>query len=64
MLTVDEVANVLGVSRATAYELVHAVDGCPHVHIGKRIIMPRDALITRLRKSLWHLGRCISRRRT
>ena len=44
MLSVPEVANLLGISRAGAYELVKT-DGFPSLTIGSRIIVPRNKLI-------------------
>ena len=44
MLSVPEVANVLGISRAGAYELVKTA-GFPSLTIGSRIIVPRDKLM-------------------
>lgn len=44
MLSVPEVASVLGISRAGAYELVKE-KGFPSLTIGSRIIIPRDKLI-------------------
>ena len=44
MLSVPEVASVLGISRAGAYELVKS-KGFPALTIGSRIIVPRDKLI-------------------
>lgn len=41
--TVDEAAELLGVSRATAYEGVHS-GGIPHIKVGRRILVPRVAL--------------------
>ncbi len=43
-LSVPEVAAVLGISRAGAYELVHSAT-FPKVKIGKRIVVPKDKLI-------------------
>lgn len=43
-LSVPEVAAVLGISRAGAYELVHSAS-FPKVTIGKRILVPKDKLI-------------------
>lgn len=43
-LSVPEVAAVLGISRAGAYQLVHSAS-FPKVKIGKRILVPRDKLI-------------------
>ena len=44
MLSVPEVAKVLGISRAGAYELVHS-DSFPKIRIGNRIVVPRDKFI-------------------
>ena len=44
MLSVPEVAKVLGISRAGAYELVRST-GFPHIRIGNRIVIPRDKFI-------------------
>ena len=43
MLNVVQVAAVLGISRAGAYELVHS-DGFPALKIGSRIVVPKDKL--------------------
>ena len=44
MLSVPELASVLGISRAGAYELVKE-KGFPSLTIGSRIIVPRDKLV-------------------
>lgn len=44
MPSVPEVASVLGISRAGAYELVKD-KGFPSLTIGSRILVPRDKLI-------------------
>ena len=44
MLSVPDMASVLGISRAGAYELVKE-KGCPTLSIGSRILIPRDKLI-------------------
>lgn len=44
MLSVAEVASVLGISRAGAYELVRS-SGFPALKIGSRIIVPRDKFL-------------------
>ena len=43
MLNVVQVAAVLGISRAGAYELVHS-EGFPALKIGSRIVVPKDKL--------------------
>lgn len=40
-LNVVQVAAVLGISRAGAYELVHS-EGFPALKIGSRIVVPKD----------------------
>ena len=44
MLSVPDLASVLGISRAGAYELVKE-KGFPSLTIGSRILIPRDKLI-------------------
>ncbi len=44
MLTAPEVGEVLGISRAAAYELVRQ-DGFPRMRIGTRILVPKDKFI-------------------
>ena len=43
MLSVPDVAEVLGISRAGAYKLVHAED-FPKLRIGSRIVVPKEEL--------------------
>ena len=43
-LTAPEVGEVLGISRASAYELVRS-KGFPHMKIGTRILVPRDKFL-------------------
>ena len=43
-LTVPEVGEVLGISRAAAYELARS-RGFPSLKIGTRILVPKDKLI-------------------
>ncbi len=42
-LTVDEAAQVLGISRAFAYELI-ARGEIPSLRLGRRIVVPRQGL--------------------
>lgn len=44
MLSVLEMAAVLGISRAGAYELARS-DGFPALTIGSRIVIPKDKFI-------------------
>ena len=44
-----DVAEVLGISRAAAYELVRS-KGFPHMNIGKRILIPKDAFLEWIRE--------------
>ena len=43
-LNADDVATVLGISRANAYTLMHSKD-FPTITIGKRMIVPKDKLL-------------------
>jgi excisionase family DNA binding protein len=43
-LCAEEVSQVLGISRANAYTLMHAQD-FPTIKIGKRMVVPKDKLI-------------------
>lgn len=42
-LTVDQTAEKLGISRASAYEGIHNGQ-IPHIRIGKRILVPLAAI--------------------
>lgn len=41
--SIEEVAEVLGISRATAYNLANS-KGFPVLRIGKRMVVPKEAL--------------------
>lgn len=43
-LSAEDVAQVLGISRANAYNLMHS-KGFPTIKIGKRMTVPKDKLI-------------------
>lgn len=42
-MTVQEAADALGISRNTAYELVHQ-GHIPSVRLGRRLLVPKQAL--------------------
>jgi excisionase family DNA binding protein len=48
-LSAPDVAQVLGISRAGAYNLLRS-KGFPTIHIGKRMIVPKDKLLAWLDK--------------
>ena len=43
-LSANQVAQVLGISRANAYTLMHS-KGFPTIQIGKRMVVPKTKLI-------------------
>lgn len=43
-LCAEEVAQVLGISRAGAYTLMHS-KGFPVLQVGKRLVVPKDKLL-------------------
>lgn len=43
MLTAEELAGALGISRAGAYALIHS-KGFPALRIGKRLMVPKEKL--------------------
>lgn len=49
MLSVPDVADVLGIGRANAYELVRS-EGFPALKIGSRIIVPKDEFISWIKR--------------
>ena len=49
MLSVTDVAEVLGISRAGAYELVKT-EGFPAFSIGSRIIIPKEEFIAWIKR--------------
>ena len=50
-LSADQVAQVLGISRAGAYTLMHSKD-FPTIQIGKRMVVPKDKLLAWMEKQL------------
>lgn len=44
VLNATQLADVLSISRANAYNLLHRED-FPTLHIGKRMLVPRDKLV-------------------
>ena len=49
-LCAEDVASVLGISRTNAYALLHRED-FPTLHIGKRLLVPRDEFIQWIREN-------------
>ena len=50
-LKAEEVAQVLGISLANAYVLMHSAD-FPTLRIGKRMVVPKDKLIEWINKQI------------
>ena len=50
-LSAEEVSQVLGISRANAYALMHS-KGFPTLKIGKRMTIPKDKPIEWMEKQL------------
>lgn len=50
-LSADEVAQVLGISRAGAYTLMHT-KGFPVLKVGKRMVVPKDKLLAWMEKKI------------
>ena len=50
-LNADQVAAVLGISRANAYQQMHQY-GFPTLKIGKRLVVPKDKLIQWMDKNV------------
>ena len=43
-LNAQQVADVLGIAKNSAYTLMHS-EGFPTIHIGKRLLVPKDKLL-------------------
>ena len=50
-LNANDIAAVLGISRANAYTLMHS-KGFPTIKIGKRMTVPKDKLIEWIDKQM------------
>ena len=50
-LSAEDVAQVLGISRANAYTLMHS-KGFPTIKIGKRMTVPKDKFIEWIDKQM------------
>ena len=50
VLSAEQLAQVLGISRAGAYQLLHS-EGFPTLRIGKRMLVPRDKLAEWIEKN-------------
>ncbi len=44
ILNANQLSEVLGISRASAYQLLH-MDSFPTLRIGKRMLVPKEKLI-------------------
>ena len=51
MLSVPDLTEALGISRAGAYELVKS-EGFPALHIGNRILVPKEELIAWIKDNI------------
>ena len=51
MLSVPDLTEALGISRARAYELVKS-EGFPALHIGNRILVPKEELIVWIKDNI------------
>ena len=51
MLSVPDLTEALGISRAGAYELVKS-EGFPALHIGNRILIPKEELIVWIKDNI------------
>ena len=52
-LTVSDLQHALGIGRNQAYDLVNRAD-FPKIRVGRKILIPRDALIRWLDKQTQH----------
>ena len=51
MLSVNQLANVLGISRTSSYDLVRS-KGFPSITIGSRIVIPKEELLIWIQNQL------------
>ena len=55
MLSVPDLTDALGISRAGAYELVKS-EGFPALHIGNRILVPKEELVAWIKDNINRAG--------
>ena len=51
VLTADQLAQALGISRAGAYQLMHS-KGFPTIRIGKSMVVPKEQLLIWMEEKL------------
>jgi len=51
ILNAEQLASVLGISRAAAYQLMHS-KGFPTIRIGKRMTVPKDKFLEWIEEKL------------
>ncbi len=52
-LKADDIAQILGISRANAYTLMHS-ENFPTLRIGKRMMVPKDKFLAWMEKQVAH----------
>lgn len=55
MLNADQVSQILGISRAGTYQIMHS-KGFPTVKLGKRMVVPKDKLFIWIEERLHDNG--------
>ena len=50
-LNAQQVADLLGIAKNSAYTLMHS-EGFPTLHIGRRLVVPKEKLLQRMDEQL------------